>query len=197
MTEANYSIDRDLAEAKSMADHLEPYVYGDQLYGNIGGMFSTSATPSLTIGAFLMRLHRLRALEGQLSAAQKATLSEIEASNEHAQKEWGVHYNEKMINEANSRLKMIETFFGDCQEDPRSCATNYMPEALRRTIVQDIANEVERLNLPSDDLDKNLRRIDSQLHRFTEKSDFIWGAELQSAYPSNAYWWLYARPPRV
>ncbi len=197
MPEANYSIDRDLAEAKSMADHLIPYVYGDQLYGSIGGMFSSGATPSLTIGALLMRLHRLRALEAKLTAEQKAKLTEIEARNEAVRSEWSVHYNEKMISEANSRLHMIETFFAECEEDPRSCYSNYQPEAMRRTIVQDIDNELHRLNLPDAHLAMVLRRIDGQLHRFAAKSDFIWAAELQPAYPPDKYWWLYACPSRA
>ncbi len=195
MPEANYSIDRDLAEAKSMADHLIPYVYGDQLYGSIGGMFSTGATPSLTIGALLMRLHRLRAIDAALTAEQKAKLTEIEARNEAVRSEWSVHYTEKMISEATSRLHMIETFFADCAEDPRSCYSNYQPEAMRRTIVQDIDHELRRLNLSDAHLEMMMRRIDGQLRHVTAKDDFIWAAELQSAYPADVYWWLYARPP--
>ena len=197
MSEANYSIDRDLAEAKSMADHLIPYVYGDQLYGSIGGMFSTGATPSLTIGALLMRLHRLRAIDAALTAEQKAKLTEIEARNEAVRSEWSVHYNEKMISEATSRLHMIETFFADCADEPRSCYSNYPPEAMRRTIVQDIDNELHRLSLSDAHLEMMMRRIDGQLHRFATKGEFIWADELQPAYPADVYWWLYASPPRT
>ena len=197
MPEATYSIDRDLSEAKSMADHLIPYVYGDQLYGNIGGVFSTGATPSLTIGALLMRLHRLRALEAKLTPEQKAKLTEIEARNEAIRSEWSVHYNEKMVSEATSRLHLIETFFSECDEDPRACYSNYPPEAMRRTIVQDIDHELHRMNLSDAHLEMEMRRIDGQLHRFATKGDFIWAAELQPAYPPNVYWWLYASPPRA
>ncbi len=197
MAEPKYSIDRDLAEAKSMADHLIPYVYGDQLYASIGGMFSTGATPSLTIGALLMRLHRLRALEASLTPEQQANLTEIEARNDAVRSEWSVHYNEKLVNEATSRLHMIESFFADCAEDPRSCYSNYPPEAMRRTIVQDIDHELHRLHLSDSHLELTMRRIDGQLHHYATKTDFIWAPELQPAYPSNVYWWLYACPPRA
>lgn len=197
MAEPRYSIDRDLTEAKSMADHLIPYVYGDQLYGSIGGMFSTGATPSLTIGALLMRIHRLRGIESALTAEQRMKLTEIEARNEAVRSEWSVHYNEKMVSEANSRLHMIETFFAECAEDPRSCYSNYQPEAMRRTIVQDIDHELHRLHLSDNHLEMVIRRIDGQLHRYTSKGDFIWAEELQPAYPPEVYWWLYASPPRA
>src|SRR5271154_5720801 len=122
MSEANYNIDTDLKEAKALADHLVPYIYENEVYGSIGGMFGSGQMPSLTVGALLMRLKRLHALESQLSADQKAQLAAVDAQNESVRKEWSIHYNEKLIQEANSRLKMMDRYFSDCAEDPRSCA---------------------------------------------------------------------------
>lgn len=197
MAEAKYSAERDLNEAQAIADHLTPYVYEDQLYGNIGGVFGSGRQPSVTIGGLLLRLHRLHALESRLNDAQKARLTEIEARSEQVRQEWTVHYNEKLLSEASSRLSVIEAFFADCEDDPRSCAANYPPEAMRRTIVQVIIETLERLNLPLANLDKGTRKIDSQLRRFTQPADFIWAAELQAAFPKDPYWWLYAAPPRT
>jgi hypothetical protein len=197
MPEATYSIDRDLQEAKAIADHLIPYVYEDQLYGSISGMFGSGGAPSLTIGALLQRLHRLHALEAQMSADQKARLSAIDAQNESARKEWSIHYNNKLVQEGNSRLKMIERYFEDCDEDPRTCANNYIPEANRRTIIEDIANALQANGTPDADLTSAIRRVDGKLRRYAQPSDFVWAAALQAAYPKDEYWWLYARPPRV
>ena len=197
MPEATYSIDRDLTEAKAIADHLIPYVYEDQLYGSISGMFASGSMPSLTIGGLLLRLHRLHALEDQLNADQKAKLAAIDAQNESARKEWSIHYNDKLVQEGNSRLKMIERYFSDCDDDPRTCANNYIPEANRRTIVEDIANALQSNGAPNGDLTSAMRRIDSKLRRYAQPSDFVWAAALQAAYPNDEYWWLYARPPKV
>ena len=61
MGETNYDRSKDLNEARKMADSLEPYVLGDQVYGSVGGGFFTGGNmPSLTIGALLMRVRRLR-----------------------------------------------------------------------------------------------------------------------------------------
>ena len=197
MPEATYNIDRDLDEAKAIADHLVPYVYEDQLYGTISGMFGSGNAPSLTIGALLLRLHRLHALESQLSAAQKAKLAAIDAQNESARKEWTIHYNDKLVQEGNSRLKMIDRYFSDCDEDPRTCANNYFPEANRRTIVEDIANALQSSGASNGDLTSSMRRIDSKLRRYAQPSDFVWATALQAAYPNDEYWWLYAKPPKV
>ena len=197
MPKTTYNIIRDLEEAKALADHLIPYVYEDQLYGSIAGMFGSSSMPTLTIGALLQRLHRLHALEDHLTADQKAELSAIDAQNESARKEWTIHYNEKLTQEGISRLKMIERYFSDCDEDPRTCANNYIPEANRRTIVEVIANTLKSNNTPHSDLTNAMHKVDTRLHRYAQPSEFFWAAELQPAYPKDEYWWLYAKPPKV
>ena len=197
MSEANYTIDRDLEEAKALADNLLPYVYEDEIYGSIGGMYGNTSMPSVTIGALLLRLRRLHALENQLTDAQKARLADVDAQNASIHNEWTIHYHNKMVAEANSRLKMTERYFDDCAEDPRSCANNYLPEALRRTIVEEILAGLERYNVSNPDLKRVVQSVDSGLRRYVQPTEFIWTKALQPAYPHDAYWWLYARPPKA
>ncbi len=192
MPEANYSIDRDLSEAQALANNLVPYVYENELYGSIGGMFGSGSMPRLTIGGLLLRLRRLHALEDRLMPEQKTQLAAVDATTENVRREWKVHYDDKLAQEAVSRLKMIDRFFDDCADDPRTCAANYPPEAMRRTIVQVI---IEALAQPNPEIDRLASKVDLQLRRFTQPSDFIWASALQPAYPPDAYWWLYAKPP--
>ena len=166
--------------------------------GTIAGMFGGESMPGLTIGVLLLRLHRLHALESELSADQKAQLSAIDAQNESVHKEWTVHYNEKLLQEGYSRLVMLERFFDDCEEDPHTCANNYLPEATRRTIVEEIANALQHHYGAMDtELNSAMHKIDSKLHHYTQPSDFIWTAALQSAYPKAVYWWLYSKPLQI
>lgn len=197
MSETIYDLARDLREAQAMANALVPYVHEDALYGKVGGggLFSASAMPSLTIGALLMRTRRLRALEDQLSAPERGTLSAIEGQIESVRREWTLHFSEKLVKEANSRLRAIEQYFKECEDDPRLCAGAYLPEALRRTIVQEIAAALERYDLPVTDLQRSMQQVDGKLRRYTEPSEFIWASALQPVYPNPPYWWLYAKPP--
>lgn len=197
MSEAVYSIDRDLSEAKALADHLIPYVYENELYGSIGGMFGSSSLPRLTIGGLLLRLRRLYALQGRMNDAQKAQLMAVDAQHENVRKEWTIHYNEKLAQEAHSRLKMIEQFFEDCTDDPRTCLSNYPPEAMRRTIAQEIVNTMKDSGSDTGDLERAMNKTDSKLRRFAQPSSFIWASALQDVYPKDEYWWLYAQPPRA
>lgn len=193
----NYAIDRDLNEAEAMVGSLSEYVRGTNLYGSVGGGLFSSKMPSLTVGAILLRLRRLRALENELTAVQRGKLSDIEAEHASIRKEWRAHYTEKLNQEALSRLKAIRPFFEECRDNPRSCPSNYPPEVLRRTIVQEIIQEMESLDLPLEDIEKEAKGIDSRLRSFTKPHDFVWASGLEPAYPKNVYWWLYAKPPKL
>jgi hypothetical protein len=196
VAETIYNLEQDLKEAQAMADALVPYVYEDNLYGSIGGMFNSGKMPSLTLGALLMRLRRLHALESQMSDEQRARLNEVDRLNESVRKEWSVHYNEKLVQEANSRLKAMRQYFEECRDDPRLCANSYLPEALRRTIVQEIADALDRHDIPSNELDRAMGSADSSLRRYVRPSEFIWAKELEPVYPQATFWWLYSKPPQ-
>lgn len=196
MSEQSYSIDQDLKEASAMTDGLDSYVLSNELYGGSGsgGIFGGGRMPSLTIGGLLMRLRRLKALRGQMTPAQQQQLAGIETKHDALRKEWLVHYNQKMLREANSRLDMLNRYFEDCKQEPRSCAGNYGPEALRRTIVEDIARAAEDTGVDSGDLHQRTRLADSHLRRYAQTPGFVWDAALQAAYPQDDYWWLWMHP---
>ncbi len=191
MSEQNYSIDKDLNEAQTMAAALVPYIYEDELYGHVG-----SNIPSLTPGAVLMRVRRLRALRDQLNATQAETFKQIEQRVEAVKDEWGVHYQKKLAREVDARLRDIHTYIRECQEDPRSSANAYMVEALRRTLIQEALSDMGEAELHSSGLATKVKAADSQLRRYVEPSDFIWDAQLQPIYPKETYWWLYTRAHR-
>lgn len=198
MSDTVYNADRDLREARAMAEGLIPYVYEETLYGRTrGGMFGSGNLPALTIGALLMRLRRLRALEDILSPAQRDLLSQIERQHEAARSEWRQHYLEKLHREGESRLKAMNTFFDECADDPRQCPNIYLPEVLRRTIVQEIARALEELGEEHGELIKAMRRVDTKLRGYTQPADFIWASDLAGVYPPGEFWWMYAAPPRT
>jgi hypothetical protein len=198
VSSVTYDPNRDLREAKAMADALIPYVYEEPLYGTTrGGMFGSGNMPALTVGALLLRLRRLRALEASLTPQQLQQLSEVEQKHESVRKEWRNHYIEKLRREGESRLKAMDTFFEECTDDPSQCANVYLPEVLRRTIVQEVARELTAQNEADDALGTSMRRVDSKLRRFTKPADFLWASGLQEVYSPDEFWWLYAAPPKT
>lgn len=194
MSERKYSIDNDLKEAQRMVESLEPYVYQDQLYMPISGGGLFSPMPALTIGAALLRLRRLRALQEQMTPSQQASLDALEAQHDKVWHEWRVHYENKLIEEALSRLKLLSSYIQDCKEDARACANSYPAEALRRTIVQEIADFMEAHGIHSAEVDRSIARVDSQLRGYLKPADFQWAPVLQLVYPKDRFWWLYSEP---
>jgi len=199
MSDHRYDIDRDLREAESMVDSLESYVHGDPLYGSVGGFgFFGSTMPSLTVGALLMRLRRLQALEadGKLNAKQQKKLSELTEQHAVVYEENRAAYEGKLQREVKSRLKAMSTFFEECFNDPRTCNRVYRPEALRRTIVQEALTAMTEINAETDeDTDKLIKRQDANLRRYANQpTDFLLDPVLQPYYPENTFWWLYQQP---
>jgi uncharacterized membrane-anchored protein YhcB (DUF1043 family) len=195
MGETNYDLEQDLNEAKKMAEGLETYVRGDQVYGSVGGGFFTGgAMPSLTIGALLMRLRRLRAHAEQLTSDQRAELDQIEAEIARVHKEWTLHFGQKIEREAASRLQAIGQYLQELREDPRTAANAWLPEALRRTIIAELMQAMRTYNLDAGDLPQRISSTDNALRGFTEPSPFIWSPALESVYPKRDYAWLYMRP---
>jgi hypothetical protein len=200
MQDHRYQIDRDLNEAEAMAKGLERYIHQDALYGSVGGFgfFSPSSMPSLTIGALMMRLRRLDDLNerGELSDRQAARLDEINAMNRAAFDDHHKTYTHKMSREVKSRLKAMSQFFEECFNDPKNCNRNYRPEAMRRTIVQELLIALDEIGIDQDEeTHKLLREKDALLHRYAnEKIDFLLDDKLEPVYPKQTFWWLYQRP---
>lgn len=191
---AEYSIETDLKEAEAMAHSLDAYVRGEQLYGSAGGGFF-NPMPSLTVGALAMRLRRLHALGSALNARQQARLEKATRHHDSVQQEWRAHYEEKVTREAHSRLEAMATFFKECRESPSQCPNIYKPEALRRTIVQELLRLLPELNVDTGDLTDKVRRTDGNLRGVVNKSEFIWAPVLMPVYPQDEFWWLYSTPP--
>ena len=192
---SNYSLKRDLQELAQMGDKLHEYILGDALYMPVsGGFFRGSSTPQLTTGAFLLRRRRLSQLRDELDAAAQAQLDATLAQHDDIQREWRMHYEKKLQQEVDSRLKMMVAFFRECSESPRDCAAAYPVEAMRRTIVQEILLAMDEFDFDKSEFFPKVRHCDSGLRRYFRSGEFIWSSQLEPVYPREVFWWLYGAP---
>ena len=191
MSEHNYNFHRDLHEVKKMAEALNYYVRQAQLYYNIG-----SDLPTMTLGGFVMRVRRLQYLmKDDLTDKQVATLNEVQDKHHKVLQEWHYHYTVKLISEINSRLDVMSRYITDCNENPARCHDYYRPEALRRTIIEDLLGVTTHLEIKEKTtLQKRTKEIDGHLRPLLEKTEFLWDDNLQAIYPERDYWWLYRKP---
>ncbi len=192
---STYSFKRDLDELAQMSDKLREYILGDALYMPVsGGFFRGGGMPQLTTGAFLLRRRRLSLLRDALDAGAQARLDAIIAQHDEIQREWTLHYEKKIQQEVNSRLKMMVAFFRECSESPRDCAAAYPVEAMRRTIVQEIMLAMDEFDYEQREFLPKVQHCDAGLRRYLQPSAFIWVPQLEPIYPRAIFWWLYAGP---
>ena len=191
----DYSIETDMNEAEAMVKGFESYLKSNEVYGSVGGgFFSFGQMPSLTAGALAMRLRRLSVLHMQMDADQRQRLAATAKQHAAIIDEWAAHYERKLLREANSRLDSMRHYFQEIGQG-QDALSNYPPEQLRRTIVQEILIVMADLGIVSADMDTKLRFIDDRLQGVAlEPGGFQWAAILEPAYPENDYWWLYRQP---
>lgn len=195
---AQYAIEKDLNELIKMAEGLEDYLRSDQVYGSAGGgMFGSGSTPALTIGSVLLRLRRIEALRELLSPRDAERFDAVRHSVAATRKEWKMHDEEKLLREAHSRLDSMRPFFREANDQPSMAPNIYMPEANRRSIVQEILLELKEMGITDEDLKKKTRDIDGMLRGYVKATPFIWDMRLQPVYPEDLFWWLYRRPAKV
>lgn len=191
----DYSLETDLNEAEAMVKGFENYLKSGEVYGSVGGgFFGFGQMPSLTAGSLAMRLRRLEVLRAQLDDGQRARLDAATRQHEAICAEWTVHYERKLLREANSRLDTMRYYFSEIGsgQDPVSA---YKPEQLRRTIVQEILIVMNKRNMESADLNTKVHYTDDRLQGVAvERTAFQWAAQLAPAYPEKDFWWLYRQP---
>ena len=178
-----------------MTERLQDYVLGDVLYLSIGaGFLRSGATPQLTIGNLLLRRRRLSQLRAELDAKQDARLEAALGQHDRVQREWTVHYENKLKQELPARLKLLRSFLFDCGENPRNCAAVYPVEALRRTVMQEILLALDEFGYSKDNAATQVDVADVELRRVLQAGDFIWSADLETVYLREHFWWLYGSP---
>ena len=186
----SYGLEKDLHEAQRMAEALSAYLLQQNIYYHIG-----NDVPKMTIGSLLLRTRRLHFFKDALFVEQQEVLDEIDRLHSQAIQDWRVHYITKLSAELKTRLTMLERYLEDCEGSPEECPEFFPPEALRRTLIQELLDKLHQLNV--DDLqgvDSHVREFDKRLETLLQKADFIWSEKLEEVYPKDEYWWLYRQP---
>ena len=197
---ARFDVEADAVAAGAMAAALDDYLPADWLYRRLatpGSGRLRSAALTLTIGGLLIRLHRLRARQSALTAAQAARLQQALADWQAARRRWPAHYERKLVREFGARLDTWRWFLDDCIEQPRACPDYYPAQVQTRAVVAHLRDELAALDTPPEKFapqrDK-LAALDGLLRLYFAAGDFVWEEELRPAYPQERFWFLHGRP---
>jgi hypothetical protein len=173
-----------------MADVIKDYLLDGELYVQL---FSRDyQLPLGTVGGLLLRLHRLRALPDQLTSDQQITLEAAAGHIEEEMAHWAVQTMDKVQREIKTRLRNWHEFLLELERDPRRYTSEYPTQAEGRTILDLLAAYAGDEAPPEMDLE--LRAADVKLRDSVASGNFVWGDEMQPAFPPERFWWLYVHP---
>jgi hypothetical protein len=191
VSEAVEKLRKDLTVLEAMADEMEDYLISDVLYwplmkGNL---------PRLTLGAYLMRQHRLTGLRHLLDEGELDRLNAAVGKFNLALVEKVVRFEEHAHQELRARLRQWGEFLKDLGGESDTSAAYYAASVETRAIIAALA---ARMKMPpyelDDNIDQQIRVYDSALRRQWMHGEFVWPVEWRGAYPTTDYWWLYGRP---
>lgn len=191
MADSSERLAQDVAVLAAMAEQMEQYLDSDILYwpSPRGGM------PSLTLGGYLLREHRLLALNGLLSAEQQATVAAALSQFNQALANRVVRFETKANGELEARLRQWEEYLKDMDRGTFDRSSNYSTAVETRAIVQAL---LDRLTMPPYQLEdrprQHLSTLDTRLRGRWQPGDFVWPEAWTAAYPRDDYWWLYGAP---
>lgn len=183
----------DLRILEMMAVDMAAYLDSDVS----GWVIPRSNMPKLTIGGYLMREHRLKALSAQLQPADWERLqAAVEAFNQ-ALIERVVRFEKRAHQELHKRISEWISYLRDLGSQVTT-EKNYFVGIVDTRVV--ITSLIDKLKKPPYHLEKGVlnevEALDKNLQARTAEHSFIWDAVWEPAYPADKYWWLYCCPTR-
>lgn len=191
MTTGDEKLAQDVAILSAMAEEMESYLDSDVLFWHM----AKAGMPTLTLGGYLMRQHRLLALYDELSAEEQEEVDAAVARFNQALEERTVRFEQKAHRELDARLRQWEEYLKDVDRDQASSKSNYSTAVEARAMIAALS---EYLNLAPYELDSRVPQraalLDTRLRNRWTTGEFIWPESWTAAYPQADYWWLYGAP---
>jgi hypothetical protein len=182
---------QDLEILAAMAAEMDSYLKSDVLFWPM----ANGNMPRLTLGGYLMRQHRLLALENLLAEGEKERLDAAVAQFNEALVEKIVRLEQRVHEELEARLRQWAEYLKDLSRESASSNAYYATAVETRAMIRALVN---KLKLPPYQLNERILQqitmYDGNLRLRWHSGDFVWPEEWQPAYTKGVYWWLYGRP---
>ena len=184
----------DLSILEEMAANMNAYLVSDVREWTI----PRSNMPKLTIGGYLMRQHRLLAVEDKLNVDDLVRLRAAIKVFDDALIEKVVRFETRAHQELHSRISEWVNCLRDLGRRSSTEVNYYAGIVDKRVVITALIEKLQtqpyqlRMGVQEEmhDLDLNLRK------RLADHA-FIWDTVWRSAYPKEKYWWLYGCPKRA
>lgn len=189
MAGSRYDLAQDLRILQAMSSELKDYLLKDILYWRLEG---PASFPLMTLGGYLLRLHRVEALAGRLDLAGQAALRDARREYDTQTRAWSLRAAAKYQQELDARLKLLAEYLGEL-ETGVAAAGHWPHEAEIRTMIA-LLLDAARAACDVAPYAARVRALDVSLERRLEPSGFVGDPALEAAYPRETFWWMWSRP---
>ncbi len=169
-----------------MSSELKDYLLKDILYWRMQG---PNSFPLMTLGGYLLRLHRLEALADRLDPEQQTALRDARREFETQTHAWAVRATLKYRQELDARLKLLAQYLGELEIG--SAAVGHWPhEAETRTVIELLLDEARQVT-DIGAYEARAGTLDATLERHLVPGGFAGDPEWERAYPAERFWWMW------
>ncbi len=168
-----------------MTAELGEYVLKDVLFWQ---MDAPSDVPKLTLGGYLLTRARL-------TAAPPALQPPVEQLNRQAEAvfgRWPVACERKAAAELRARANLWHGLLDDAREQSSALADRYRGDVAHRAMAALLLSRFPRTAETPEA--RRLAALDTQMRARLRPGQFVWAAELEPAFPPDAFWFLYRQP---
>ncbi len=196
MPDHSVDLERDLLIVESSAADLKDNLLEDSVYWTLRAPGRSHHTmPKGTLGGLLMRLHRLGALEDNLTPEQSERLHAAATTIREVLRTWAAQAQEMALREIKARLDSWTAYLQEVESDPDRYITEY-PTQVQGRVALDFLLEYAG-DAVSGETQGYVATADNLLRSISISNPFVWDETLIPAYPESRFWWLYVLPVEI
>lgn len=174
------------------AEILEDFLLSPDVYWPIGIQAPSGETPYPQLSLGCLALAQTRAQVKAQSQPEKVQYERVLAEIQAVHEKWRVAWGNKAANECRSRLTQWRNFLEDYREKPAADYDRFAYEVTRRVVLQLLSADAALSSIEQE----LISGLDGLLDSLLVRGEFIWEADLQTAFPEQTFWFLYGRLPK-
>lgn len=185
-------LQKDLDILEEMAEGMSSYLKSNSLFGPMG-----PNRPKMTLGGYLMREHRLLALQDTLSQDEQNRLLKARQTFENTVMAWVVATESKAVQEIEARMRQWQESIRDLRENAAKhwpyFKTAVEARVMLHLLINMLSNPPFKLN---SELSVRVAALDQAFFASwsSDASRFVWDEDWASAYPAAEFEFLYGKP---
>jgi hypothetical protein len=189
-------LERDLLIVEASTADLKDNLLEDSVYWTLRApRRSHYILPKGTLGGLLMRLHRLGALEDNLTPEQRERLHAAATTVRQVLQTWAAQAQEMALREIKARLDSWTAYLQEAESDPDRYIAEYPIQAQGRVALDFLLEYAG--DAVSGEVQGYVVTADNLLRSISVSSPFVWDETLIPAYPESRFWWLYVQPVEI